>query len=120
MNLKKNFGTMGIVIGTVVLTGVLVTAGFLLNGLESKQNYEKNSDTQSKIIGTGTIRYLDFEGGFFGIVSDDGEQYLPYELPQEYQLDDLRITFTVKPLEDQMSIYMWGILVEILENGILE
>ena len=29
------------------------------------------------VIGTGKIQYSDFEGGFYGIVSDDGEHYDP-------------------------------------------
>jgi hypothetical protein len=113
MNLKKNFGIVGLVLFAVVLTGALIGAGFLQNGLQAEPNDKKNSDTA--IVGTGTVVYLEFEGGFFGIISDDNEQYLPYELSEEYQEDGLRISFTVEPLEDQMSFHMWGTLVDIVE-----
>ena len=39
------------------------------------------------------ITYLSFEGGFFGIVTDDGDHYLPENLGQEYLEDGLRVAF---------------------------
>jgi len=30
-----------------------------------------------RISGNGTVTYIDLEGGFYGIVADDGERYLP-------------------------------------------
>jgi hypothetical protein len=111
MNLKKNYAIIGLVLCTVVLTGTLIGVAVLQNGLRSEPNNENTTDTT--IVGTGTIRYLDFEGGFFGIVSDDDAHYLPARIPQEYQQDGLRISFTIEPVEDQMSFHMWGILVEL-------
>lgn len=113
MNLKKNYAIIGLVLCAVVLTGTLIGVAVLQNDLRSEPNAENNPDTT--IAGTGTIRYFDFEGGFFGIVSDDEAQYLPIAIPEEYQQDGLRVSFTIEPVEDQMSFYMWGILVELLE-----
>lgn len=66
------------------------------------------------IKGTGKIKYIELEGGFYGIVSDDGENYDPVNLQSEFQIDDLRVKFILKPLENQTSIHMWGTLVEII------
>lgn len=69
--------------------------------------------------GTGKIWYMDVEGGFYGIVSDDGEHYDPINLASEFQVDSLQVSFTVKIL-DMVSIHMWGTAVEILEIEMLD
>jgi hypothetical protein len=62
----------------------------------------------------GTIRYLDFEGGFYGIVADNGEKYDPVNLPRAYRKDGLRVKFHVKEKKGMAGIHMWGKIVEIL------
>ncbi len=64
---------------------------------------------------TGTIQYNDFEGGFYGIVGDDGEAYDPINIPTEFEEDGLRVKYTIKILEDQVGFHMWGTIVEIIE-----
>lgn len=66
------------------------------------------------IQGTGTITQIGLEGGFFGIVSDDSLHYDPVNLPDEFKQDGLRVKFAVKTLENQMSIHMWGQIVEVI------
>ena len=67
------------------------------------------------ISGTGEIKYIDLEGGFYGIVADDGEHYDPIDMPSEFKEDGLRVSFIVKILENQGSIHMWGSVVKILK-----
>lgn len=57
---------------------------------------------------TGTVRYQDFEGGFWGIVTDD-QQYLrpTNDLPAEFQRDGCRITARAEP-SNEISFHMWG------------
>ena len=64
---------------------------------------------------TGTIQYNDFEGGFYGIVGDNGEAYDPINLPTEFEEDGLRVKYTIEILEDQVGFHMWGTIVEIIE-----
>ncbi len=71
--------------------------------------------TDNFIQGNGTIQFNDFEGGFYGIVDDDGEKYDPINLPSEYEEDGIRVSYTIKILEDQASIHQWGLMVEIIE-----
>ena len=87
-----------IVIGTAILLLVVGLSGCLDNYVE----------------GTGRIQYNDFEGGFYGIVSDDGEHYDPINLPSEFEEDGLRVGFKLKTLENQSSIHMWGTVVRII------
>ncbi len=65
------------------------------------------------IEGTGTIRFIDLEGGFYGIVTHDS-RYMPIELPPEFEIDGLRVKFKAEIREDLVSIHMWGILIELI------
>ena len=57
---------------------------------------------------TGTIVFQDFEGGFWGIISDDQRQYEPVgELPKAIQVDQSRVEAEVEPA-DVLSLRMWG------------
>ncbi|HTY15883.1 MAG TPA: hypothetical protein VMC42_09280 [Methanoregulaceae archaeon] len=64
---------------------------------------------------TGTVTWLPMEGGFFGIVSDDGKQYDPLNLPKEYAQDGMRVRFTAKTDPDMASFHMWGTIVSIID-----
>jgi heat shock protein HslJ len=65
------------------------------------------------ITSTGTVQYIDLEGGFYGIIADDGTHYYPLNLPAEFALDGARVTFTAQQ-EDVATTAMWGIPVTIL------
>ena len=67
------------------------------------------------VSGTGTIEFIDLEGGFYGIKGDDGNNYDPINLDQDFRVDGLRVRFTAKVSEEQASIHMWGIIIEIVE-----
>jgi hypothetical protein len=70
---------------------------------------------EDTLIGTGRVRYIDLEGGFYGIVSDNGENYDPLNLPDEFKQDYLNISFKAKILTNQSSYHMWGKIVYIIE-----
>ena len=61
----------------------------------------------------GMVRYLSFEGGFYGIVGEDGNNYLPLNLEEEFKQDSLQVRFTYERREDVMTIAMWGQSVDI-------
>jgi hypothetical protein len=62
-----------------------------------------------------TVRHIDLEGGFYGLVTEDGRNLDPVNLPKEFQQDGLRLEVRVVPLRNQTSIHMWGTQVRILE-----
>lgn len=66
------------------------------------------------ISGTGTIRFLEFEGGFYGIVSDDGHRYDAGQLDSKFQKDGMRVKFVVRERSNVMSFRMWGKVVEVV------
>jgi hypothetical protein len=51
---------------------------------------------ESVVFGTGEIKYIDLEGGFYGIVSDNGEHYDSINLPLEFKEDSLQAEFKLK------------------------
>ena len=63
----------------------------------------------------GTVRYLDFEGGFYGLVADNGEKYDPVNLPKEYKQDGLRVKFQVREKKGMVGFRMWGKIAEVVK-----
>lgn len=64
---------------------------------------------------TGTVKFIGIEGGFYGILGDDGQQYDPTNMTQDFQVDDLRVRFKAKIRNDIATFHMWGISVEIID-----
>ncbi|KAF1076636.1 hypothetical protein [Methanogenium sp. MK-MG] len=67
------------------------------------------------VSGAGTVVYNDFEGGFYGIVTDDGTRYLPLNLPDEFAQDNLSVTFAGTVQKDVVTIQQWGTPLELSE-----
>lgn len=74
-----------------------------------------------EIAQSGTVEFIDLEGGFYGIIATGGEHYLPLNLPEAFMVDGLKVTFTARTAPDTNTIYMWGTPVTILsiekQNG---
>ncbi|MBI3123359.1 MAG: hypothetical protein HYZ10_03055 [Ignavibacteriales bacterium] len=64
---------------------------------------------------TGTVKRIELEGGFWGIVSDDNVNFDPINLSQIYQVDGKRVKFSFKERKDLSSFHMWGTIIEIIE-----
>lgn len=89
----------------------IVSAIVVVNEIKSKEDI---------VAGTGTVTFLAFEGGFYGIVGDDGEHYDPLNMAQEFKIDGLRVYFEARILRDASSFHMWGKIVSILKIHELE
>ena len=103
--------------GTIVICLVFVAAlgGCHNSASTGAQSTGSKTGAVSTQMVTGTVRYLDVEGGFYGIVTDDGKKLDPVNLPKEFQKDGLRIQARVEPLKERVSIRMWGTPVRIIE-----
>ncbi len=77
-------------------------------------------ETKGAFVASGTIQYIDLEGGFYGIIADNGKHYFPINLPDEFRVEGLRVRFTAIMRNDVATIYMWGTPVEILKIEKLE
>lgn len=65
------------------------------------------------ITGTGTVVFVDMEGGFYGIKADEGDRYDVYNMPKEFQEDGLRVRFRGRVTTNAMTTRMWGIALEV-------
>ncbi len=62
----------------------------------------------------GNIHYHDIEGGFWGILSDDGNKYMPVNMPNQLKTVGARIRVRARILQDFVSSHMWGDPIEII------
>jgi heat shock protein HslJ len=62
---------------------------------------------------TGTVRFIELEGGFYGIITPAGDNYLPLNLPEEFQVNGLQVTFTAHEAQDSATTTLWGTPVRI-------
>ncbi|MFB2726757.1 hypothetical protein ACE02H_04745 [Shewanella mangrovisoli] len=67
----------------------------------------------------GTVRYMNLEGGFWGIIADDGQKILPKNLPQDYRKDGLRLSFTAQEITGMMTIQQWGTLSSLSDITVI-
>jgi len=63
----------------------------------------------------GTVKFVTLEGGFWGIVADDGKQYDPANLAPEFKQDGLQVQVEAVIKHDVASIHMWGTIIEIIK-----
>lgn len=77
--------------------------------IESAAQVE-TSNQKEKIVSLkfkGTIKLIELEGGFYGIVTDDGQKILPMNLNPEYLQDGAEIEFSGH-YKNVMTIQQWG------------
>jgi hypothetical protein len=76
---------------------------------------ESESADPNVVSKSGTVVYHNLEGGFYGIIADDGASYLPLNLPDECAQDNLLVTFTGIIRSDVATIQQWGTPIELTE-----
>ncbi len=59
------------------------------------------------------VVYNDFEGGFWGLVDKEGNEYLPTYMPRQLMLKGSWISCGIIE-SDNMSMHMWGTPVNII------
>lgn len=94
-----------------IITAGGIAIGLLAIGLFTVFMGDGNTTSDE----TGTVQYIGLEGGFYGIVDDDGNKYDPVNLPDEYKEDGLQVKFSFKVLTDTASTHMWGTLIELTD-----
>jgi len=58
------------------------------------------------------VKWISLEGGFFGLVADEGVNYLPLNLPEGFRKDGLKVKVRGR-VREGFTIYMWGLPFEI-------
>lgn len=72
-----------------------------------------------QLVIDGTISFVDLEGGFFGILGDDGGEYDPINLPVDFAVEGRRVSIQARVRSDLASAHLWGELIEIDEIAAL-
>lgn len=62
----------------------------------------------------GIVKYIDLEGGFWGIVDKEGRNWFPLNFPEQLKTEGAEVTLTLREMPDQASAAMWGTPVRIL------
>ena len=101
---------------TSLVLGILVI--LLLSTFLTGWSFRKTSKKEV-ISSNGTIKYISLEDGFYGIITNKGEKYLPLNLPEDFKKEGLRVWFKAKP-KKVATIYQWGKPIEILEIRLIE
>jgi hypothetical protein len=57
---------------------------------------------------TATVKYMNLEGGFFGLVAKDGKHWLPTNLDKKFQQNGAVIKVRGNAIEGLMTIQQWG------------
>lgn len=109
MKAKLNLTLILLITSSLLLAGCTQANEVQLSGQEVS-NTGKNQVTakQEKTWQQVTVRYLDFEGGFYGLVSKTGDKLLPMNLAKEYQLPGTVLKVKGQFIQDLMTIQQWG------------
>lgn len=78
------------------------------------------TNAEAEITFMAEVRWVPLEGGFYGLVAEDGRRFLPLDLPEKFQKDGLKIRVRGKIRKDVVTFYLWGTPFEIreIEGGI--
>ena len=107
--LRKTHGSMVACLVLLVMTGCGSPGPDHRDGTRSAA-----AGARSQVI-TGTVQYVDVEGGFHGIVADDGTKLDPVNLPEDFRKDGVRVQVQIVEVKDAVSIHMWGKVVRIID-----
>ncbi|WP_448212579.1 hypothetical protein [Colwellia sp. MEBiC06753] len=86
-----------------------ISAFFLISctNIAAEQTMDANAYRQQGWQ-IGTVTYLSFEGGFYGIVSESGDKLLPMNMAAEMKVAGNIIAYKGKVEREVVTIQQWG------------
>lgn len=85
----------------------------LLSGCSSVSRESESNGSVKEF--SGVVKYVELEGGFWGIITTENVKYEPVNLEHKYRKEDLEVSGELKIVENTATIRMWGKPVEIIE-----
>lgn len=70
---------------------------------------------ENVVSGKGEIVFVELEGGFFGIIADDGQRFDPINLDSELRVSGLKVRFSGTVRRNVIGIHMWGTPLELIQ-----
>ena len=102
------------ILAGIVMVLVICTSGCISDQQKGPVGTITVTPTTGKIVeGNGTVWYIAVSGGFYGILGDDGNEYAPVRLADEYRADGQRIAFRAVTTGKTSATPDWGTPVEI-------
>jgi hypothetical protein len=89
-------------------------ADLLVNVAYRVSRYFKHWEQKMSYQISGTATYQSLGTGFWSILAPDDGKYRPVKMPEELQVEGLKLSATVEDAEPQVSVFMWGKSVKIL------
>lgn len=68
-----------------------------------------------KIKIKGKVTFQNLGTGFWGIIDEQDQKWRPTNLPESMQEEGLEVNLIAEETKQQMSIFMWGKAVQIIE-----
>lgn len=87
----------------------------IILGLVSFLGYKKFIKGNEKVNLIGEVRFINLEGGFYGIIGSDGKNYYPVNLSNEFKIDGIKVKFEGRIRKDLITTTMWGETLEIIK-----
>ncbi len=66
------------------------------------------------------VIYLDFEGGFYGLVTENGRKLLPMNLAKEYKVADTLLKIKGQKVEGMATTKQWGTLYKLADVQLIQ
>jgi len=67
------------------------------------------------LIFQGEVVFVEIEGGFYGIVDQNGQKYLPSNLPDILKQNGLKVRGTAQLKSGKLGFKQWGKMIDIIE-----
>jgi hypothetical protein len=100
--------------GDTVWAAVIGYKGGLRN-MTAPRKLDGEAAPRGAVEFDGKVVHNSLEGGFYGIVADDGTKYDPTNLPAQFKKAGMRVSVVGKKRPDVMSFHQWGTIIEIVE-----
>ena len=101
----------------LVAAAAVASTGFAVGGeMRGAINGKAGAGAKAAdvFMATGTVVFIDLEGGFWGIMADDGHRYDPGKLANDFRKEGLRVQMQGRVRTGAVSLRMWGQPIEVL------
>jgi hypothetical protein len=96
----------------IALIGITISASGCDNLAPKSDSLVKNGTTAQI---SGQVVFRDKDGGFYGILTDNGAQLEPINLDARFKTDGARVTVQGKLDSSRLGVHGWGNPVEIFD-----
>lgn len=82
-----------------------------MNKISLKHSMNKVSSEQAgikEISFTATVIYMNLEGGFYGLLTKEGQHWLPMNLKNEFKKNGAVVKVKGHEIKGMMTIQQWG------------